>query len=91
MITYNGDSTFMMIDTIAYTITITSVTNPSSIAPIVYSFTTTFNSIANQKFSSTYSIQTALPLTFISSKTNYTYAQPAQLTITLTSAFPSFD
>lgn len=90
-ISINGDSTLMMLDVIAFTITITNVTNPPTIQPITYSFSTLFNSVVSQTFSTTYAIQNPLPLSLSYSRTNNTYAQPTSLTLIVTSTYPTFN
>lgn len=90
-LTYSGDNTPMMIDTILYSITITNVANPLTIAPLPYSIITQFNNLPSQQFSIIYSIQSALPLTFTYSLTNNTLGQSSKLTISITSTHPSFD
>jgi len=89
-ITVSGDATFMMLDVIDYKITITNVTNPATIQPIIYSFNTLFNSVVSQTYSTTYSIQNPLPLSLSYSRSNSTYAQPANLTLSVTSNYPTF-
>jgi hypothetical protein len=81
----------MMLDIIAFSITITNVTNPPTIQPISYSFSTLFNSVISQIFSTTYAIQNPLPISLSYSKTNNTYAQPTSLTLTVTSTYPTFN
>lgn len=89
-ISIDGDATLMMLDVIGFSITITNVTNPPTIQPIIYSFSTQFNSVVSQTFSATHAIQNPLPLSLSYSRTNTTYAQPASLTLTLTSNYPTF-
>ena len=80
----------MMVDTIKYTITVTGVINPATVQPLTYSFNTLFNSQPSQTFSASYSIQNPLPLTLSYARTNSTYAQPAVLTLTLTTTYKNF-
>lgn len=89
-INITGDTTLMMLDAIDYTITITNVTNPSTIQPIIYSFNTQFNSVVSQTFTTTYSIQNPLPLSLSYSRSNSTIAQSASLTLAVNSNCPNF-
>lgn len=89
-VTVNGDTTLMMLDVIDFTITITNVVNPPTVQPITYSLTTQFNSVGSQTFSTTYSIQNALPLSLSYTRSNSTYAQAATLSLVLTSNYPTF-
>jgi hypothetical protein len=90
-LTYTGDITYMMIDTIDYTLSIINVTNPISIVPLTYLLTSQFNSIVNQQFSTSYSIQTPFPLSFLYSKSNNTFGQSAVLNVSVVSNYPTFN
>jgi hypothetical protein len=90
-LTYTGDITLMMIDIIDYTLTIINVTNPISVVSLSYALSTQFSSAVNQQFSTTYSIQTPLPLSFLYSKTNNTFGQSSTLTVTVVSNYPTFN
>lgn len=87
----SGDLVPMMVDIISYRITITSVTNPSTVQPLTYSLTTLFNAMNSQVFSTVYSISNPLPLSLSFSRSNSTYAQPAVLTLSLTGAWSSLN
>lgn len=90
-VTITGDTTPMMTETINYSITLTNVTNPATVQPLTYSLTTLFNGQSSQLYTSVYSIANPLPLSFTYSRSNSTYAQPATLTLALTSAYSTFD
>lgn len=80
----------MLLDSIEYTLTIINVTNPVSTAPLTYSISTQYNNQINQQFTSSYSIVTPLPLSFIYSKANNTFGQSTTLNISIVSNFPTF-
>lgn len=90
-LTYTGDITLMMIDVIDYTLTIINITNPISIVPLTYSLASQFASTVNQQFSTTYSILTPFPLTFLYTKSNNTFGQAAVLNVTVVSNYPVFN
>lgn len=90
-LTYTGDITLMMIDIVDYTLTIINVTNPISIVPLTYSLASQFASTVNQQFSTTYSILTPFPLTFLYTKSNNTFGQAAVLNVTVVSNYPAFN
>lgn len=90
-LTYTGDITLMMIDVIDYTLTIINITNPISIVPLTYSLSSQFASTVNQLFSTTYSIATPFPLTFLYTKSNNTFGQAAVLNVTVVSNYPAFN
>jgi hypothetical protein len=66
------DQNMMIPQNIMYTISLSNVSTPSSLASLLYTLTTTFNGTSNQKFSILYSMQTPFPINLVSSKTNYT-------------------
>jgi hypothetical protein len=90
-LSYSGDPTLMMLESIDYSLSIINVTNPISVVPITYQLTTQFSSTNNLQFSLNYAIQTALPLNFMVAKSNNTFLQNAALNITIVSNYPSFN
>ena len=81
----------MMLEDITYTITVTKVTNPDSVIPLIYTLSTKFNSVVNMQFTTTYAIKNPLPLTITYSKSNNTFDQAATLTLSVISVYPSFN
>jgi hypothetical protein len=90
-IAFNIDQNVMIPQNIIYTITLLNVSTPSSLAPLPYTLTTTFNGTANQKFTSQYSMQTAYPINVISAKSNYTINQQFRLSLTITPIISQYD
>lgn len=85
------DQNLMIPQTIAYTITFANVSTPSSMAPLQYSLSTTFNGTVNQKYSVVYSMQSALPMQVVYSKTNYTINQLFRLSLTIAPNVTAYD
>jgi len=90
-LTYTGDATLMMLETITYTLTIINVANPISVVPLTYQLATQFSNTLNSLFTLTYAIQTPLPLNFIATKSNNTFGQAATINITVVSNYPTFN
>lgn len=90
-LTFTHDNTLMMLEAVGYTLTVTKVTNPVSVAPLNYAIHTQFASTDNLKFTVTYAIENALGLTLAYSKSNNTFAQAATLTLTVVSTYPTFN
>ena len=88
---FAGDFTPLVVEPVAFTITVTSVTNPATVQPLTYKIQTTFNGQPSQIFSASYSIQTPLPLSFTHSRTNDTYGQQAKLSIKVNAGYPKFN
>jgi hypothetical protein len=67
------------------------VVNPISVVSLPYQLITQFSSTTNSQWSTTYAIQTPLPLNFLAVKSNNTFGQPATINITIVSNYPSFN
>lgn len=65
--------------------------NPISVVPLPYQLTTQFSNTANSQWSTTYAIQTALPLNFLAVKSNNTFGQAATINISIVSNYPTFN
>lgn len=50
-----------------------------------------FDNVDNLKFTTTYAIENALDLTMTYAKSNNTFAQAANLTLTIVSSYPAFN
>jgi hypothetical protein len=74
-IMFDIDQNLMIPQTIIYTISISNVSTPSSLAPLLYTFSTTFDGIVNQQFTTKYSMQFPYPISLVDAKTNFTLNQ----------------
>jgi hypothetical protein len=81
----------MISQTITFTISISNVSTPASMAPLNYILETTYNGTKNQRFSVRYAMLAPLPLTLTSSKTNFTINQEFNLSLTTTPVTSSYD
>lgn len=65
--------------------------NPISVVSLPYQLSTQFSSTTNSQWSTTYAIQTPLPLNFLAVKSNNTFGQAATFNITIVSNYPTFN
>jgi hypothetical protein len=85
------DQNIMIAQTIMYTIILNNVSTYTSMAPLQYSLYTTYNGTVNQKFNTVNSLQSALPISVIYSKTNYTINQVFRLSLTMAPILTNYD
>jgi hypothetical protein len=88
---FDIDQNMMIPQKITYTIALSNVSTPSSLAPLSYSLTTTFNDTTNQKFTTQHSVQSPFPISLIYSKTNYTINQQFRFSLTMTPIISQYD
>ena len=89
VLTYDSsDPTLMTTSSINYSLTITSILNPPSTSPLLYSFQTSFSSIPNSMYSTLTSLSQPYPLVINNVITsNQTYGQNNSLSFSLGGGF----
>lgn len=91
LISHSYSQNLMISSNITYTISITNVTTPVSVAPLTYSLDTTYNQTRNQRFSTRYAMQSVLPLQNSYSKSNDTINQDFTLNFSIVPATAQYD
>jgi hypothetical protein len=72
VIGFDIDENLMVPQSINSTINIFNVSTPSSLAPLIYTFSTAFCGMMNQQFTAKYSMEFPYPIHITYSKTNFT-------------------
>jgi len=90
-IDYSLDQNLMTAKSITYMIVLTNVSTPVSVAPLTYSLFTTYQGFNNQKFTSSYAMQSPLPLNHTFSKNNDTINQDFRLSISIVPVTTIYD
>lgn len=73
----------MISQTITYVLSLSNVSTPTSTTPLTYALETTYNGTRNQRFTTRFAMQSALPLSLTASRSNSTIYQEYNFTLNI--------